>query len=117
VEKILGENFTENDCIRLCDELDFEALLITRGNLGMMLIEKGKKPFYLQAVGAKEPIDVTGAGDTVIAAYSVGLASGLDFPEAAELANHAGGIVVMKKATASVTVSELLASIEKSKTN
>jgi rfaE bifunctional protein kinase chain/domain len=113
VEQILGKNYTENDCVDLRAELGFEALLVTRGNLGMMLIEKGKNPVYLEAIGAKEPIDVTGAGDTVIAAYALGLASGLTFAEAAEIANHAGGIVVMKKGTASITTDELLSSFEK----
>lgn len=113
VEQILGENFTEEDCIGLCEKLDFKSLMITRGNLGIMLIEKGVKPVYLEAIGAKEPIDVTGAGDTVIAVYALGLASGLNFAEAAELANHAGGIVVMKKGTASVSPGELIDSIEK----
>lgn len=115
VEQILGENFTETDCARLRERLDFAALLVTRGNLGMMLIEAGKPPLYLDAVGAREPIDVTGAGDTVIAAYALGLASGLSFADAARVANHAGGIVVMKKGTASVKTGELLASLEKDK--
>ncbi len=111
VEQILGKNFTEQDCVRLCENLGYESLLITRGNLGMLLIEKDKPLFNLKAVGAIEPIDVTGAGDTVIAAYALGLASGLSFAEAANLANHAGGIVVMKKGTASVSLDELLTSL------
>lgn len=111
VEQILGENFTENDCVELCRRLEFESLLITRGSKGMLLIEKNKLPQTFEAVGAKEPIDVTGAGDTVIAAYALGLASNLNFTEAAILANHAGGIVVMKKGTASVKTEELIASL------
>jgi D-glycero-beta-D-manno-heptose-7-phosphate kinase len=111
VEQFLGKNFTEDDCIDLCRNLEFESLLVTRGNKGMLLVEKGKTPVQFEAVGAKEPLDVTGAGDTVIAAYALGLASGLNFTEAAKLANHAGGIVVMKKGTASVTAKELLASL------
>ncbi len=113
VEQILGENFTEQDCARLCENLGYESLLVTRGNLGMLLIEKNKSPFNLKAVGSTEPVDVTGAGDTVIAAYALGLASGLSFAESANLANHAGGIVVMKKGTASVNLDELLASLLK----
>ncbi|HXG83815.1 MAG TPA: PfkB family carbohydrate kinase, partial [Pyrinomonadaceae bacterium] len=93
----------------------FEALLVTRGNKGMLLIEKNKTPARFEAVGAKEPLDVTGAGDTVIAAYALGLASGLSFTDAANLANHAGGIVVMKKGTASVKSEELLASLAKTR--
>lgn len=110
VEQILGADFTEDDCVKLCANLNFQALLVTRGNKGMLLIENGAAPARFEAVGAKEPLDVTGAGDTVIAVYALGLASGLRFAEAANLANHAGGIVVMKKGTASVNVEELLAS-------
>jgi len=113
VEQILGVDFTELDCVKLCETLGCESLLVTRGNKGMLLIETGKTPVHLEAVGAKEPIDVTGAGDTVIAAYALALASGLSFSDAANLANHAGGIVVMKKGTASVGADELLASLSK----
>ena len=112
VEQILGENFTEKDCVELCKNLGYEALLITRGNLGMILIERNKTPICFDAVGVKEAVDVTGAGDTVIAAYALGLASGLSFTDAANLANHAGGIVVMKKGTASVSSDELLDSLQ-----
>ena len=111
IEQILGKKFTESDCINLCEKLDFEALLITRGNQGMFLIEKNKQPISIDVVGSKEPVDVTGAGDTVIAAYALGLASGLDFADSAKLSNHAGGIVVMKKGTASVTALELINSL------
>lgn len=111
VEQILGKNFTERDCAELCRELDFQSLLVTCGNKGMFLVETGKQLARFDAVGAKEPVDVTGAGDTVIAAYALGLASGLIFADAANLANHAGGIVVMKKGTASVNSEELLASL------
>jgi D-glycero-beta-D-manno-heptose-7-phosphate kinase len=113
VEQILGENFTEEDCIRLLETLGFESLLITRGNKGMLLIEKNKLPLEIDSVGSKEPVDVTGAGDTVIATYALGLASGLNFADAANLANHTGGIVVMKKGTASVTKEELINSINR----
>ena len=113
VEQILGKDFTEADCVELCETLGYESLLVTRGNLGMLLIEKNKKPLHLEAVGAKEPVDVTGAGDTVIATYALSLASGLSFADAAQMANHAGGAVVMKKGTASVTAEELIASLSK----
>lgn len=112
IEQILGADFNENDCIELCRTLGYEALLITRGNEGMLLIENGKTPLELDAVGAKEPIDVTGAGDTVIAVYALGLACGLGFAESAKMANHAGGIVVMKKGTATISAEELINSIE-----
>jgi D-glycero-beta-D-manno-heptose-7-phosphate kinase len=113
VKEILGEGFTDEDCIRLCGQLGFDSLLITQGNKGMMLIEKDKSPCHFDAVGSKEPVDVTGAGDTVIAAFTLGLASGLNFKEAAEIANHAGGIVVMKKGTASVSAKELIDSLNR----
>ena len=113
VEQILGADFTESDCVELCETLGYESLLITRGNKGMLLVERGKSPVYLAVVGATEPVDVTGAGDTVIAAYALSLASGLSFVDAANLANHAGGIVVMKKGTASVGADELLAALSK----
>jgi rfaE bifunctional protein kinase chain/domain len=113
VEQILGRDFTEEDCLKLRKDLNLEALLITRGNQGMLLLEKDEGPVVIEAVGSKEPVDVTGAGDTVIAAYALGLASGLGFPASARLANYAGGIVVMKKGTASVSSEELISSIKK----
>ncbi len=113
VEQILGKGFTETDCAELCRRLGYQSLLITRGNKGMLLIEKDKSPLQMEAVGSKEPVDVTGAGDTVIAAYALGLACGLSFAESARLANNAGGIVVMKKGTASVSAEELISSLSK----
>lgn len=112
VEQILGKNFNDEDCFGLVEELGFQSLLITRGNKGMLLIEKGKSPLILDAIGSKEPVDVTGAGDTVIAAYALSLASGLSFAESAVIANHAGGIVVMKKQTAAASPDELIKSLE-----
>jgi rfaE bifunctional protein kinase chain/domain len=117
VEQILGEGFTETDCAGLCGTLGYQALLVTRGNKGMLLVEKDTPPFQLAAVGSKEPVDVTGAGDTVIAAYALGLACGLSFIESATLANNAGGIVVMKKGTAAVSAEELIISVNGSRIN
>lgn len=111
-EQILGKDFTEESCRELRERLGYKALLVTRGSKGMTLFEEGEAPRQLEAVGSKEPIDVTGAGDTVIGAFALGLASGLSFFDAASVANHAGGIVVMKRGTASVNTAELLASIE-----
>lgn len=111
VEKILGVNFSDEDCAHLRERLNFDALLVTNGNEGMLLVEKGKPLVSMDAVGSKEPVDVTGAGDTVIAAYALGLATGLSYADAAKIANHAGGIVVMKKGTASVSLSELCDSL------
>jgi D-glycero-beta-D-manno-heptose-7-phosphate kinase len=97
--------------VNLRERLGYHALLITRGGQGMMLLEEGAPPLHIEAVGALEPIDGTGAGDTVIAVYTLALSSGATFAEAAHLANHAGGIVVMKRGTASVNPDELTSSI------
>lgn len=112
VEQILGKDFSTDDCSELRERLGYEALLVTCGNKGMILFEDAEPERCIAPVGSIEPVDVTGAGDTVIAAYALGLASGLSYYDAANLANHAGGIVVMKKGTASATASELLNSIE-----
>lgn len=111
VEQIVGKHFTDEDCEQLRERLGLAALLVTNGNQGMKLFEAGKQPRQIDVVGPKEPVDVTGAGDTVIAAYALGLASGLSFESAANVANHAGGLVVMKKGTACVTADELAASL------
>jgi len=111
VEQILGENFSTMDCAQLRERLGLDALLVTNGNQGMLLFEEDRSPLQIDVVGPTEPVDVTGAGDTVIAAYALGLASGLSFADAANVANHAGGIVVMKKGTASVKAGELLESL------
>jgi bifunctional ADP-heptose synthase (sugar kinase/adenylyltransferase) len=89
------------------------ALLVTRGSNGMVLFENGVAPLHIDAVGAREPVDVTGAGDTVIATYTLALAADASFPDAARLANFAGGLVVMKRGTASLSRDELTESILK----
>lgn len=111
VEQLLGTAFSDEKCSELRERLGLQSLLVTCGNKGMLLFEKDVPMHTLAAVGPTEPVDVTGAGDTVIAAYALGLASGLTYREAASVANHAGGIVVMKKGTASVSMPELLESI------
>lgn len=112
VEQLLGSDAAGYGCDALRRQLGYKALLVTSGNKGMTLYEEGQAARHLDAVGSKEPVDVTGAGDTVIGAFALGLASGLSFADAANVANHAGGIVVMKRGTASVTTDELLASLE-----
>jgi len=97
--------------------LNYESLLVTRGRRGMLLLEKNCAPLHIEAVGDREAIDVTGAGDTVIATYTLALASGASFVEAAHLANHAGGIVVMKRGTASASADELIASVKSGAAN
>lgn len=111
VEQLIGPNFSDADCTRLCGELGFDSLLITCGNKGIIVIESGGNLRRFAAIGSTEPVDVTGAGDTVIAAYSLGLASGLSPVDAATIANHAGGIVVMKKGTATAPANELIESL------
>jgi len=112
VEQILGKGFTPDAVKQLCGQLGYRALLVTNGSKGMQVIESNGSTCQIDAVGSLDPVDVTGAGDTVIAAFALGLASGLDFAEAARVANHAGGLVVMKKGTATVKASELTASLE-----
>ena len=98
----------------LLSRLDHRALLVTRGKNGMLLVEQGAEPVRLPAVGERDAVDVTGAGDTVIATYALALASGASFADAARLANHAGGIVVMKRGTACVSADELVESLTES---
>ncbi len=112
VEQLIGPDFTPEGCESLRERLEMEMLLVTRGNQGMSLIQKDQRVVDLPAIGSKEPVDVTGAGDTVIAVFALGLASGFEPSVAAQAANHAGGIVVMKKGTAAVTMDELLESIK-----
>ncbi len=94
---------------KLLTELQPAVLLITLGELGMLLCQRGQKPFHIPTV-AQEVFDVSGAGDTVIATFTLAIASGASPVEAAILANHAAGIVVGKVGTATVSPEELLAS-------
>ena len=90
------------------EKLGCDAVLITRGDRGMMLLEADGQPVYVETA-AREVYDVTGAGDTVIAALAGALATGATMVEAATLANHAAGIVVGKVGTATATADELIA--------
>ncbi len=90
-------------------QLRCDAVLITRGDRGIMLVEGENEPVYV-ATSAREVYDVTGAGDTVIATLAAALSTGATMLEAATLANHAAGIVVGKVGTATTTAEELLAS-------
>jgi D-glycero-beta-D-manno-heptose-7-phosphate kinase len=94
----------------LRDKFSCEAVLITRGEAGMSLLESGKKLVTIPTM-AREVFDVTGAGDTVIATLALGLAAGATFAEAAALANVAAGIVVGKIGTATVSGAEILAEL------
>ena len=84
-----------------------ESLLVTQGRFGMTLFERGKPPLHIPIYGTDEVADVTGAGDTVIAVFTLSLACGASPAQAARLANYAGGIVVMKQGTATVSRAEL----------
>ncbi|HEX9162522.1 MAG TPA: PfkB family carbohydrate kinase [Thermoanaerobaculia bacterium] len=98
----------------LQQSLDCEAILITRGSRGMALFERdGKPPVFIPVYGTDQVADVTGAGDTVIATFTLALAAGASYAEAAKLANYAGGIVVMKMGTATVSNEELRHAIER----
>ena len=93
------------------EKLNCDAVLITRGERGIMLLERNHEPVYVETA-AREVYDVTGAGDTVIATLAAALAAGASTLEAANLANHAAGIVVGKVGTATATADELLATFE-----
>ncbi len=105
--KIHDDDSLSQAAARLQEMLRCEAVLITRGEKGMALQERGKDLYTIPTV-AKEVYDVTGAGDTVIASLSLGLAGGLTYVEAAALANFAAGIVVGKVGTATASKEELL---------
>lgn len=96
----------------LLKKLGVHALLITRGSRGMCLFEKKKKMMEIPVYGTDEVADVTGAGDTVASVFTLSLIAGCNFFEAANLANYAGGIVVMKRGTATLSREELIRAIE-----
>lgn len=85
-----------------------KAVLITRGSRGMALFQASQPTVHVPIFGSDEVADVTGAGDTVIAAFGLALAAGASFFEATRLANYAGGLVVMKRGTATVSARELI---------
>jgi len=111
----IGSNLRE---LERCGEstrqaLKLKSLLVTRGRDGMALFQPGEKPLHIPVHGSDQAVDVTGAGDTVLAAYTLGLASGASALEAAHIANIAGGLVVMKRGTATVSREELLEAIRR----
>jgi rfaE bifunctional protein kinase chain/domain len=95
----------------LLRRLGCPAVLVTRGSRGMALFESRRRPVHIPIVGSDEVADVTGAGDTVIATFALAVGAGASFLEAAHLANHAGGLVVMKRGTATVSAEELAAAV------
>lgn len=113
VEAAMQIEFQENDDQikdigkKLLKATASKAVLLTRGSKGMVLFQKGKPLLSLPVYGSTHIVDVTGAGDTVISVFTLALAAGASFHDAAKLANYAGGIVVMKKGTATVSPQEL----------
>jgi len=92
---------------RILQTTGADAVLVTRGSKGMVLFKKHRRPYPIPIHGTPHIVDVTGAGDTVISVLLLALCSGATFRQAARLANFAGGIVVMKKGTATVSSPEL----------
>src|SRR5580658_9571522 len=118
VEAALGIRIG-NDWSRVCSageqvmsRMKLQSLVITRGRDGMAAFAGKHKPVDIPIFGSDEVADVTGAGDTVIATFAAALAAGASTEEAAQLANYAGGIVVMKRGTATVSRQELLDALE-----
>jgi bifunctional ADP-heptose synthase (sugar kinase/adenylyltransferase) len=113
---VIGKNTAELErCGReTLAAMKMESLLVTRGRDGMALFEKkGAGATQIPVHGSDQAVDVTGAGDTVLAAYTLALASGASALEAAHIANFAGGLVVMKRGTATVSRTELLDAIRR----
>lgn len=120
VEEALGMKIG-NDWDKVClagEELmarmKLGSLVITRGRDGMVAFEDKHKPVDIPIFGSDQVADVTGAGDTVIATFTAAFAAGASTEEAAQLANYAGGLVVMKRGTATVSQAELLHALEQS---
>jgi rfaE bifunctional protein kinase chain/domain len=120
VEAALGLRIG-NDWSRLCaageqvmSRMRLQSLVITRGRDGMAAFTGKHKPVDIPIFGSDQVADVTGAGDTVIATFAAAFAAGGSTEEAAHLANYAGGIVVMKRGTATVSRQELLDALEQS---
>ena len=109
-EAVAGIAASDDDMVerarKMLLDLELDALLVTRSEKGMLLVEGGQEPFFLRT-HAREVYDVTGAGDTVIATFAAAYASGTNFQSSSGLANLAAGLVVRKIGVASVTPSEL----------
>jgi D-glycero-beta-D-manno-heptose-7-phosphate kinase len=97
---------------QLMAHMKLQSLVITRGRDGMVAFDRKHKPVDIPIFGSDEIADVTGAGDTVIATFAAATAAGATTEEAAQLANYAGGLVVMKRGTATVSRAELLQALE-----
>ncbi len=108
---LAGPGGLERAARALQRRVDCDVLLVTRGRNGMSLFRRGLAPVHVPAHGSKDAVDVTGAGDTVAAAFSAGLAASGDPVAAARIANVAGALVVQKPGTATVSREELAAEI------
>jgi D-glycero-beta-D-manno-heptose-7-phosphate kinase len=117
VESLLGVRIDDNAKVlekagrTLLRKTGAEAMLVTRGSRGMALFEPRADTIRVPIFGSDEVADVTGAGDTVIATFALARAAGATFEEAARLANFAGGLVVMKRGTATISADELRAAV------
>lgn len=113
VEAALGATIDNDNAVLeragrvLLRRLRSQAVLVTRGGKGMSLFESRRPVRHIPIYGSDEVADVTGAGDTVISTFTLAVGAGASFLEAALLANYAGGIVVMKRGTATATREEL----------
>jgi D-glycero-beta-D-manno-heptose-7-phosphate kinase len=113
VEQALGIRINDDSRMlekagrQILEQTNMQAVLITRGSRGMALFVPGEPTVHIPIFGSDEIADVTGAGDTVMATMALALASGATFELAARLANYAGGLVVMKRGTATVSAAEL----------
>ena len=113
VEQVLGVRIDDRRAVleragrKLLEQTRMSCVLITRGSRGMALFEPDKKTVHIPIFGSDQIADVTGAGDTVMATMTLALAAGGTFEQAARLANYAGGLVVMKRGTATVSAAEL----------
>jgi rfaE bifunctional protein kinase chain/domain len=118
VERLLGVALDGNKAVeqagwRLLERLGSRYLLVTRGAKGLALFERGGEATFVPIFGSDEIADVTGAGDTVISTFTLALASGATPILAARLSNYAGGLVVMKRGTATVHREELAEAIRR----
>src|SRR5262249_16612741 len=116
VAALVGEELGDEPSIEkagrvVLERLDARYLPVTRGRRGMALFEREGPVTFMPIHGSDEIADVTGAGDTVISAFTLALAAGAPAGEAAWLANVAGGVVVMKRGTATVTPREIAESL------
>jgi D-glycero-beta-D-manno-heptose-7-phosphate kinase len=99
---------------QVMSRMKLQSMVMTRGRDGLVAFDRNHKPVDIPIFGSDQVADVTGAGDTVIAAFTAALAAGASTEEAAQLANYAGGIVVMKRGTATVSREELLHALDQS---